>query len=258
MKKRILGFLLMMVFVLTACSGEDKKADGKKELIIGLDDTFAPMGFREKEGGELVGFDVELARRACELMGYEVKFQPIDWAMKETELKTKKIDMIWNGYTITEKRKEDVAFSNPYLKNRQVIITLKDKGILTKADLTGKTVSLQSMSSALEAVEKDAEFVKNLKGEKVIEFATNEDAFHDLEAGRSDAIVVDEVLARYYVKQNGEQNYYFLEENFGEEEFGVGLRKEDKDLLESLDKAMDTMKKDGSYDKAYTTWFSGN
>lgn len=257
MKKRLLGLLLMMIFVLTACSGGDKK-EGKKELIIGLDDTFAPMGFREKEGGELVGFDVELARRACELMGYEAKFQPIDWSVKETELATKKIDMIWNGYTITEKRKEQVAFSKPYLENRQVIITMKDRAVQTKAELAGKTVSLQAMSSALEAVEKDTDFVKSLKGGRVIEFATNEDAFHDLEAGRSDAIVVDEVLARYYVKQNGEQNYYFLEENFGEEEFAVGLRKEDTELLEALNKAMDTMKKDGSYDKTYTTWFSAN
>lgn len=257
MKKRFLGLLLMMVFVLAACSSGDKK-DAKKELVIGLDDTFAPMGFREKEGGELVGFDVELAKRACELMGYEAKFQPIDWSVKETELKTKKIDMIWNGYTITEKRKEQVAFSQSYLKNRQVIITLKDKGITTKADLAGMTVSLQAMSSALEAVEKDEGFVKSLKDGAVIEFATNEDAFHDLEAGRSDAIVVDEVLARYYVKQNGEEKYFFLEENFGEEEFGVGLRKEDTELLEALNKAMDTMKKDGSYDKAYANWFSGN
>lgn len=257
MKKRFLGLLLMMVFVLAACSSGEKK-DAKKELVIGLDDTFAPMGFREKEGGELVGFDVELAKRACELMGYEAKFQPIDWSVKETELKTKKIDMIWNGYTITEKRKEQVAFSQSYLKNRQVIITLKDKGITTKSDLAGMTVSLQAMSSALEAVEKDADFVKSLKDGAVIEFATNEDAFHDLEAGRSDAIVVDEVLARYYVKQNGEEKYFFLEENFGEEEFGVGLRKEDTELLEALNKAMDTMKKDGSYDKAYANWFSGN
>lgn len=257
MKKRLLGFMLMMVFVLTACSSGDKK-EGKKELVIGLDDTFAPMGFREKEGGELVGFDVELAKRACELMGYEAKFQPIDWSVKETELKTKKIDMIWNGYTITEKRKEQVAFSKPYLKNRQVIISLKDGGIKTKAELAGKTVSLQAMSSALEAVEKDEAFVKSLKGGKLIEFATNEDAFHDLEAGRSDAIVVDEVLARYYVRQNDEAKYYFFEENFGEEEFGVGLRKEDTELLEALDKAMETMKTDGSYDKAYKNWFSGN
>lgn len=258
MKKIIVGMIIMVMFVLTACSGEGKKAEDKKVLIVGLDDTFAPMGFREKESGELVGFDVELAKRAGELMGYEIKFQPIDWSVKETELQTKKIDLIWNGYTITEKRKEQVAFTDSYLKNRQVIVTMNGSQITSKADLIGKTVSLQAMSSALEAVQKDEEFVKNLKDGQVIEFATNEDAFHDLEAGRSDAIVVDEVLARYYVRQNGEGKYFFLEENFGEEEFGIGLRKEDTELLSQLNTALKTMKDDGSYDKAYKTWFAGN
>ena len=59
----------------------------------------------------------------------------------------------------------------------------------------------------------------------MIEFSTNNEAFNDLEAGRSDAIVVDEVLARYYMKQNGEEKYKVLEENLGDEEFGIGLRK---------------------------------
>lgn len=95
-----------------------------KQITIGLDDTFVPMGFRDKNG-KLVGFDVDLANAIFKSMGIKVKWQPIDWSMKETELNTGNIDAIWNGYTITAARKKQVAFSTPYHKATQVLVTLK-------------------------------------------------------------------------------------------------------------------------------------
>ncbi len=102
--------------------------NGDKEvLIIGIDDQFPPMGFRD-ENNEIVGFDIDYARAAAEYMGVEVEFQPIDWKTKETELTSGRIDLIWNGYTITEERKEKVNFTEPYLENAQVIAVLEDSG----------------------------------------------------------------------------------------------------------------------------------
>ena len=103
----------------------------KDQLVLGFDDTFVPMGFKD-ENGEYTGFDIELAKAVGEKLGKEIAFQPIDWSMKETELNNGNIDFIWNGYSVTEERKEKVAFSDAYLDNRQVIITLAESDINNK------------------------------------------------------------------------------------------------------------------------------
>ena len=117
MKKLLLA--LLIVGLLAGCS---TKQEGSKstDLVIGMDDTFAPMGFRD-EKNELAGFDVDLAKAIGEKLGVEIIFQPIDWSMRESELNAGNIDCIWNGYSITDKRKEMVNFTEPYLKNKQAL-----------------------------------------------------------------------------------------------------------------------------------------
>lgn len=225
----------------------------KDKYIVGLDDTFAPMGFRD-DSGELVGFDIDLAKAVAEEMGIEVEFQPIDWTVKEQELETGNIDFIWNGFSITPERQEVVLFSQAYMENKQIIITMADSEVNSKADLAGKTITVQGESSALEAVKKDQAFVDSLASAPV-EYATNLECFADVESGRSDAIVVDEVLARYYMHQQGSEKYKVLEDNFGEEEFGVGMRKEDTDLAKALDEALNTLIENGKYEEIYHNWF---
>lgn len=249
MKKLVIMMLLVCLGLAGCSNGENKDA-----LVIGVDDTFAPMGFRD-ENNELVGFDIDLANLMAEKLDLEITFQPIDWSMKETELNGGNIDLIWNGYTITDKRKEQVSFTEPYLDNRQIVVVLSDSSINTLDDLSGKTISLQKESSALEAVNSDKEFISTLK-DKPTEFDTNIECFMDLEAKRSSAIVCDEVLARYVIKQRGEDKYRILEENFGSEQYGIGVRKEDKDLLDQLNKALKDCKDDGSYNELYNKWFS--
>ena len=259
MKKSVLksilaAVLLVLIAVMAAgCAQEAQKET--EELVIGLDDTFAPMGFRD-EKGNLVGFDVDLANEVAERIGVTMKFQPIDWSMKETELNGGNIDLIWNGYTITAERQEKVAFTKPYLENSQIIVTMADSDIVTKADLAGKNVTVQAESSALDAINAEPDVAASF-GE-LVEFATNNEAFSDLESGRSDALVVDEVNARYYMKQAGEEKYKVLEEDFGDEEYGIGLRKDDTELLKKINDAMDEMKSDGTYDEIYEKWFAEN
>lgn len=261
MKKKITSLLLVAMAALTVvgCGKKEEKAGlakikDKGEMIVGLDDTFVPMGFKDDKG-EITGFDVELAKEVGKKIGVEVKFQPIDWSMKETELSNGNIDFIWNGYTITDERKEKVAFTKPYLENRQVIITLANSPIKTKADLNGKAVAAQNGSSAVDAVEKEADLVKSFKNGKLVTFETNNDALMDLEAGRVDAVVGDEILIRYYTNQRGESKYKVLEDNFGDEEYGVGLRKADTDLLDAVQKALDEMKADGTSKTISEKWF---
>ncbi|MGB3367513.1 MAG: amino acid ABC transporter substrate-binding protein [Acidaminobacteraceae bacterium] len=224
-------------------------------IVLGLDDTFAPMGFRDADN-ELVGFDVDLAKEVFARLDIELRFQPIDWSMKETELNSGNIDMIWNGYTITDERMEKVLFSKPYIKNRQIIVTKYDSGIVTKADLEGKFVSAQSESSSVDAINKDTEFVALIKDNAPITFDTNNEAFLDLEAGRVDAVVADEILAMYYLSQKGAENYNVLAEDLGKEEYGIGFRKTSKEVVEAVDGALDSMREDGVMGEISKKWFA--
>ena len=148
--KRIFSLLFMLVgivSVLAACGSSDEKsgAEGKDKLVIGIDDKFAPMGFRDDKNN-IVGFDIDLATEAAKHMDMAVEFQPIDWSTKESELASGRIDLIWNGYTITDERKEKVLFSKPYLENAQVLVTLKDSSLAKLTDLTNKKIGVQAQS----------------------------------------------------------------------------------------------------------------
>ena len=220
------------------------------KFVIGLDDNFPPMGFRNDKQ-ELVGYDIDMAREAARRMGMEADFKPIDWSAKEAELNGRRVDALWNGMTITEERKKNVAFTRPYMENHQIIVVTAASPIHAKADLAGKVVGVQDGSSAVEAVAKDpvSRQMKEIK-----KFGDNVAALMDLTTGRLDAVVVDEVVGRYYTSRKAGQ-YRILSDNFGSEEYGVGLRKDDKALLAKLDAALDAMKADGTAQKIAAKWF---
>ena len=232
------------------------KSAGKeqeKTIVIGIDDKFAPMGFRD-ESNEIVGFDIDYARAAAEKMGLTAKFQPIDWKTKESELSSGRIDLIWNGYTITDERKEKVLFTKPYLRNAQVVATLADSDITKLDDLENKEIGLQSLSSASDAL--DANAVKS-KIEKVTEFSDNVLALTDLKTGRLDAVVIDEVVIDYYMSKE-EGTFKVLDESLAPEEYGIGVKKGNEELLEKLQKALDEMNEDGTAADISEKWFGEN
>ncbi|OKP77615.1 amino acid ABC transporter substrate-binding protein [Paenibacillus helianthi] len=252
MKRRgILVLLVVMaITVIAGCSSSGSK-DGK--LVIGIDDKFAPMGFRD-DNNEIVGFDIDYAKAAAEKMGKEVTFQPIDWSAKESELNSGRIDMIWNGYTITDERKEKVLFTKPYLENSQVVVVLADSTLSKLDDLAGKEVGLQSLSSAADALEASPIKAK-LSG--VSEFTDNVLALTDLKSGRLDGVVIDEVVARYYMSKEPD-TYKLLDESLAPEQYGIGIKKGNEALLTELQKALDELNSDGTAAKISTKWFGEN
>jgi len=224
------------------------------KIVIGLDDNFPPMGFRDDKN-ELVGFDVDMAREAAKRLGVEVEFKPIDWNAKEAELNGKRVDALWNGLTITEERKKNIAFTAPYMENHQIIVVKDGSAIQSKADMAGKVIGVQDGSSAVDAIEKDADTAASFKELK--KYGDNVTALMDLSTGRIEAVVLDEVVGRYYTaKKPGE--YVVLEDNFGTEDYGVGLRLEDSELHARIDQALAEMKQDGSGEKIATQWFGKN
>ena len=255
-KTILLGSILTLSIICVGCSNNSSESTLDKDtLIVGIDDAFAPLGFKD-ESGEITGFDIDLAKELAKRLNKKIIFQPIDWTMKESELKSGNIDLIWNGYTITDERKNKVDFSVPYLKNKQVIVTLADSNINSKSDLANKKVGAQSESSAVAAMEKEADLYSSFNGGGSITFEDNNQALMDLEAGRLDAVVADEILVRYYLSLKGEDKFKILEDNFGEEEYGVGIRKGDTGMVDAFNKAYKEMQEDGILKEISEKWFN--
>ena len=246
--------LLLLVFVLVGALVAGCGAPAKKKIVIGLDDHFAPMGFRDDKNN-LVGFDIDMAKEAGKRLNMDVEFKPIDWNSKEVELNSKRIDMIWNGLTVTEKRKENILFSKPYMADHHVIVVLANSPIKSKADLAGKIVATQEGSSTVDAILKEPQIANSLKELK--KYPDNVVTFIDLKAGRADAVVIDEISARYYITKKSKEAdaYKIIDDKFPASFMAVGLRKSDTELQAQLQKVLDDMKKDGASAKISKEWF---
>lgn len=259
-KISILIGLILCIGVTVGCSKEiESKSEGenKSKVVVGYDNTFVPMGFLDGNG-KTTGFDVELAKEVFKRLNTDVEFQSIDWSMKETELNSGNIDVLWNGYSLTEERKKQVEYTDAYLENKQIIVTLKDSKVNSKKDLEGKSIGTQQGSAALDAIEKDTEFIDSINGKIPVLYDTFDKAFRDLEIGRTEAVVADEVLARYYMGQKGESNYKVLDDNFGEEVFVVATKKGNTELRDKINLTLNDMKKDSSFEEIYKKWFKSN
>lgn len=258
MKRYIAVIFAVLAGLLVACGqGTGTNTNAAKapaKIVIGLDDNFPPMGFRD-QNNKIVGFDIDMAQEAAKRMGVEAEFKPIDWSAKESELKSKRVDLLWNGLTITPERQKNISFTKPYMENHQIIIVHVGSPIKTKADLKGKAVGVQDGSSAVDAINADEKTLKSMKELK--KYGDNVTALMDLDAKRIQAVVVDEVVGRYYVAKHPD-NYAILEDNFGTEEYGVGVAKDNTQLLEKVQKALDSMKEDGTSAKIATKWFDKN
>lgn len=219
-------------------------------FVVGLDDTFAPMGFRD-DSDELVGFDVDLAKEVGLRLGLEVRFQPIDWDAKVLELNAKNIDVIWNGLTITEPRRLEMLFSAPYLANRQIVIVNGNSGIASLADLAGKTVGVQISSAAEEAVTANS---VSSTFEELLQYDSYATALLELRQGLVDAIVIDEIMGRYMIAQTTD-NLLVLEEDFGAEEYGIGFRLGDAEFQAKIQEALQEMFEDGTTSAISEEWF---
>ena len=264
MKKIFTAVLLLVTLVFAGCGGGNEpaqKTDGgakdAKKIVIGLDDEYKPMGFKDEQN-QIIGFDVDLAKEAAKRLGSDVEFKAIDWNSKEAELKSKRIDIIWNGLDITPERQENMLFSDPYMDNRQIVFVKKgnDQGIMAEADLAGKAVGTQAGSTAEAYIDGNAE----LKG-SFAEFKTYGDyvsAFMDLENGRIDALVCDEIVGRYAMSKQGDK-FDALDVTVGPvSEFGIAFRKDDTALRDKVQGVFNEMVKDGAAGKISEQWFGAD
>nr|WP_320146191.1 amino acid ABC transporter substrate-binding protein [uncultured Anaeromusa sp.] len=256
--KRIISVVLLLVMagvLFAGCGSTTKTEPAKKKIVIGLDDNFPPMGFKD-EKNNIVGFDIDMAKEAAKRLGIEVEFKGIDWSSKEAELNSKRIDALWNGMNITEERKKNVLFSDPYMESKQLIFVMANSPIKSAADLNGKVVGVQQSSIGEEVVTKDEKLKATLKDFK--KYPDCVAAFMDLKTGRLDAVVTDEILGRYYMSKEAGA-YVAIEQPLGEVGvYGVGFRKDDKELRDKVQSVLNEMKKDGTSAKISQKWFGAD
>lgn len=254
MKKMLIMLVLSLIFVLSGCSKNTintwEEIEKRGYIIVGLDDTFAPMGFRNNSG-ELVGFDVDLAKEVGKRLNIEVRFQPIDWDAKVLELNSGTIDMIWNGLTITEERKLEMLFSDPYVENTQMIISMEESNIDLISDLENKTIGVQISSSAMDAVNKNS-IASKLKS--LMKYDQYTQALVELKNNTIDAVVIDEIMGRYMISQSTD-NYKVATEAFSEETYGIGFRLESTSIRNKINDVLNEMKEDNTAKEISIKWF---
>lgn len=256
--KKIFALCMMLVLAVTAlagCGSNSAQKGESKKIVVGLDDSFPPMGFKD-EKNEIVGFDIDLAKEVAKRLGREVEFKAIDWNSKEAELKSGRVDILWNGLDITDKRKENMLFSEPYMDNRQIVFVAKNGKVAVagEADLAGKTIGTQSGGTTEEYFENKPELKASMKEVKYYPDYIN--AFMDLENGRLDAVVGDEIIGRYYISKHPDE-IQAIDTVIGTvSQFGIAFRKDDQKLRDEVQKVFDEMKADGTVAKISEKWFA--
>lgn len=257
---------LMAAAALTGCSGgsgnsnsdtktntsQTSSADwdyikNKGELVIGIT-YFEPMNYKD-DSGKLTGFETEFAESVCKELGVKPVFQKIDWDSKEVELKSKTIDCIWNGLTITDERKANMDISVPYMENKQVMVTKKENAEkFTKAENLKDATVVAEKKSAGEDVAKEYEFFKDAS---YVSVDSQAKALLEVKSGTADIAVIDYVMSIGTLSSGSDYSDLQVVEgkDFAPEQYGVAIRKDSTETLKKLNEAMQKVADDGTLDK---------
>ena len=249
----------MLVFIAAGCGKDPAAGDGSlekvlndKQLIIGLDENYPPMGYVD-ENGEIVGFDIDVAQEVCNRLGISLVKKPIDWDEKEKELNSGAIDCIWSGMSVTPEREESMNLSQPYMKNELIFVVTSKSDAKSVSDLEGKTVGVQAGSTTQETIESSALYDKI----KVNLNKDNIELFGELTNGTADAVLVDSVVAYFYISRSSEK-FYVLPDSFREETLAIGFRKDDQTLRDRVQEIISEMKADGTLREISVKWFGSD
>ena len=226
---------------LTACGSKDDVGYVKKQgkLVIGVTD-YAPFDYQD-DNGKWIGFDADMARLVGEELGVETEFVEISWEAKITELKSKKIDLIWNGMTVTDELKEKMDFSYSYAKNSQVAVIKKSNA--------QKYTSLETIKGAKVVAEGgsagETAAIDNFGKENVTDVEGQVKALMEVMSGTADVAIIDYSMAASLCGKGSYADLQTVEGvSIGEEEFAVGIRK-GSNLTAIVNKVLVTAYKNG-------------
>jgi ABC-type amino acid transport substrate-binding protein len=219
------------------------------KVVIAVDNTYPPMEYMNpNDPSKLIGFDVDLGDALSQYLHKDIVWKPTQWDGILPGLTSKKYDMILSSMNDTAERRQKIDFVD-YMSFGQVIIVKSgNKGnVQAMSDLKGKSVGVQIATTSDDAL-------KQMGGVTVKEYNTFPEAFQDLANNRLDAVVVDEVVGRYYLNLQPSK-YQMAGQPFSSEPVGIGIRKDETQLEKDINDAITKMKSDGTYDKIYSYWF---
>lgn len=254
--KRLVSVLLcavMFAVPLTACSSAKKANAGKKQFVVGFDAEFPPMGFIADDGS-YTGFDLDLAAEVADRLDLEFVAQPIAWDAKDQELAAGNIDCIWNGFTISG-REDAYTWTDPYMENNQVVVVRADSDITSLTDLEGRIVAVQKDSSGLAALEENPDLMNSFA--ELVEEESYLNAMMELESGAVEAIVMDEIVARYEIQTSG-KDFVVLDESVASETYGVGFLLGNEELRDDVQATLEEMAADGTLARISNEWFGSD
>lgn len=247
------GLLIMgLVFSAVGCGGGQDADQTRTKLVVGTEATFPPMEFME--GGEYVGFDMDLIRAIGEVENMDVEIQPLGFDALIPAIQTGQIDCTIAAMSITEERKESVDFTEPYFQAGLIVAVSTDNtDINSLEDLEGRKIAAQIGTTGADASNGVKE--KNAATEISIFNSTGE-AFMALEGGVVDAVINDHPVTMYYINTEGKDKVKAVGEVFAAEDtYGIAVKKGNTELLNKLNDGMQKIKDNGTYDEIYDKWF---
>lgn len=254
MSRKVLLYMLLTMAVfalgLSGCGQQkEEKAAQAGVLRVGSETTFAPFEFQDEQTKEYIGFDIDLMKAIGKQMNMPVEIISMGFDGLIPALNAGNIDAAISGMTITDERKEKIAFSDPYYKSGLSIVVKSDnEAIQSFKDLKGKKIAVQiGTTGAMEA--------KKIAGAEIREFNNAPEAFMELQAGGVEAVINDKPVSDYYLKQNAAKYAKSLDETLTSEEYGIAFDKKNAELVEKVNQALYELKQSGEYDKIYGKWF---
>lgn len=214
----------------------------KGNLVIGYTD-YEPMNYTDTNTNEFTGFDTEFARAVCEKLGVAPEFVEINWDTKIAELKSKTIDCIWNGMTITDELQQNIAISEPYVLNKQVLVCRSEDADTYKdtANLAGKGLVVEAGSAGENVATAD----ENLQQAELIKVTKQTDALMEIKSGTADAAVFDWTLAQNMIGEGTDFADLVVVATLKEETYGIGFR-QGSDLCDRVNEIIKELVADGT------------
>ena len=243
--KKILALLLAlcMIFALCACGNQAAPAASQK-FIMGIDPEYPPFSYLG-EDGQYTGFDVEICKAACEVLGWDFEVFGVNWDEKLVQLDAKECDCVWSGMTILDSMKEaGYVLSAPYYDNTQVIMVKEGSDIKSSADLAGKVVAVQLGTSGESLLNGDlADLTASFK--ELVTCDSFLKCFTELGGDAVDAVFVDAPVAASYASVN--KGFEILDEELGAEQYGIAFRSGDQALCDAIEGAVKELVSNGKY-----------
>ena len=236
---------------ITALNKNDEKDDRANTLVVGLDDSFPPYGYRD-ENNEIVGIDIDLAKAVAEKLGMSVKFQPISWASKEQEIESGNIDCIWNGFAYNEERAKIMTLSKKYLKGEMYFMLKNGSTIKSQDELAGKKIGVQS-GSVQEADLEKSELGKQVEIVPYADFLT---ACMDLEIGGIDAVYSSSIYGNYIIESKNKD--YITIPSYGISTASgsvIAFKLGNTELKEKVEEALEELEQEGKLEEISLKWF---